>query len=142
MHVSAILGNKGNAIYSVDPGDNVSVAIDILSEKRIGAVLVVTSGNLCGVFSERDIVRTLKSVGAGALNRPVEEFMTKELFTCGMEDTIDHLMGLMTEKRVRHVPVIDDGKLAGMITIGDVVKFRISEVVAETDALKSYIASG
>ena len=142
MHVSAILGNKGNAIFSVEPGDNVSVAIDILSDKRIGAVLVVADGDLCGVFSERDIVRTLKSVGAGALGRPVKEFMTKELFTCGMEDTIDHLMGLMTEKRVRHVPVIDNGKLAGMITIGDVVKFRISEVVAETDALKSYIASG
>lgn len=142
MLVSAILGAKGNAIYSVAPADKVSAVIDLLAEKRIGAVLVVSNESLHGVFSERDIVRTLKSIGPEALSQPVENFMTREVFTCAPTDTVHSLMSLMTERRIRHVPVMESGGLIGMITIGDVVKHRIAEAEAESDALKSYIATG
>lgn len=142
MHVSAILGDKGAAVFSVGPGDAVSTAVAMLNDKRIGAVLVVEGGAVCGVFSERDIVKSLASVGETIMSRPVKDFMTTNVVTCRRGDTIDHLMSLMTERRIRHLPVLDEGKVAGMISIGDVVKFRMAEQEAETDALKTYIASG
>lgn len=142
MHVSAIIGDKGNAIYSVGPDDIVSNAVAMLSDKRIGAVLVTQSDHVLGVFSERDVIRALSRAGAGIMSQPVKDFMTTDVVTCQRGDSIDHLMGLMTERRIRHLPVIEDGKVVGMISIGDVVKFRMAEAEAESDALKSYIASG
>lgn len=142
MHVSAIIGDKGSAVYSVGPNDIVSDAVAMLSNKRIGAVLVTQSDRVLGVFSERDVIRALSRAGAGIMSQPVKDFMTTDVVTCRRGDSIDHLMGLMTDKRIRHLPVIEDGKVVGMISIGDVVKFRIAEAEAESDALKSYIASG
>lgn len=142
MHVSAIIGDKGSAVFSVGPSDAVSTAVSMLSDKRIGAVLVIENDQVSGVFSERDVIQALSRVGAGVMSQPVKDFMTTDVVTCQRGDTIDHLMGLMTQKRIRHLPVIEDGKVVGMISIGDVVKFRIAEAEAEADALKSYIASG
>lgn len=142
MHVSAIIGDKGSAVFSVGPNEVVSTAVSMLSDKRIGAVLVIENDQVRGVFSERDIIHALSRAGAGVMSQPVKDFMTTDVFTCRRGDTIDHLMGLMTQKRIRHLPVIEEGKVVGMISIGDVVKFRIAEAEAETDALKSYIASG
>lgn len=142
MHVSAIIGDKGTAVYSVGPDDVVSDAVAMLSNKRIGAVLVTQGDHVLGVFSERDVIRALSRAGAGIMSQPVKDFMTTDVVTCRRGDSIDHLMGLMTDKRIRHLPVIEDGKVVGMISIGDVVKFRIAEAEAEADALKSYIASG
>jgi CBS domain-containing protein len=142
MHVSAILGDKGGAVFSVSSSDDVSIAVTMLSEKRIGAVLVMDGGKISGVLSERDVVNAIARAGASVLSRPVKEFMTTDVVTCRMEDTIDHLMRLMTQRRIRHLPVMEEGQMVGMISIGDVVKFRMAEAEAETDALKSYIASG
>lgn len=142
MHVSAILGDKGGAVFSVSSADEVSIAVSMLSDKRIGAVLVVDSDKISGVLSERDVVNAIARAGSSVLSRPIKEFMTTDVVTCRMEDTIDHLMSLMTQRRIRHLPVMEDGRLVGMISIGDVVKFRMAEAEAETDALKSYIASG
>lgn len=142
MHVSAIIGDKGTAVYSVGPDDVVSDAVAMLSNKRIGAVLVTQGDQVLGVFSERDVIRALSRAGAGIMSQPVKDFMTTDVVTCRRGDSIDHLMGLMTERRIRHLPVIEEGKVVGMISIGDVVKFRIAEAEAESDALKSYIASG
>lgn len=142
MHVSAIIGDKGSAVHSVGPDDIVSDAIAMLNNKRIGAVLVTQSDSVLGVFSERDVIRALSRAGAGIMSQPVKDFMTTDVVTCRRGDSIDHLMGQMTDRRIRHLPVIEDGKVVGMISIGDVVKFRIAEAEAESDALKSYIASG
>lgn len=142
MHVSAIIGDKGSAVFSVGPNEVVSTAVSMLSDKRIGAVLVIENGQVRGVFSERDIIHALSRAGASVMSQPVKDFMTTDVVTCRRGDTIDHLMGLMTQRRIRHLPVIEEGKVVGMISIGDVVKFRIAEAEAETDALKSYIASG
>lgn len=142
MHVSAIIGEKGSAVYSVGPGDAVSAAVSILSERRIGCVLVLDGDQVLGIFSERDVIRALSRAGAGIMSQPVKDFMSTDVVTCRRGETIDHLMGQMTERRIRHLPVIEDGKVVGMISIGDVVKFRIAEAEAETDALKTYIASG
>ena len=142
MHVSAIIGEKGSAVFSVAPDETVGAAVAVLSDKRIGAVLVTRDDQVLGVFSERDVINALSRVGAGIMTQPVKDFMSTNVVTCRRGDTIDHLMGLMTDKRIRHLPVIEDGKVVGMISIGDVVKFRIAEAEAESDALKSYIASG
>lgn len=142
MHVSAIIGEKGSTVFSVGPDETVAAAVAVLSGKRIGAVLVTRDDQVLGVFSERDVINALSRVGAGIMTQPVKDFMSTDVVTCRRGDTIDHLMGLMTDKRIRHLPVIEDGKVVGMISIGDVVKFRIAEAEAESDALKSYIASG
>jgi CBS domain-containing protein len=142
MHVSTIIGEKGNAVYTVEPGQMLSDAVDVLCTHRIGAVVVVNNGTVEGILSERDVMRALGVDGGAVLSRPVKDFMTADVVSCKLADSVDYIMSLMTSQRFRHLPVIEDGRLSGMISIGDVVKIRIAEVEAETDALKSYIASG
>lgn len=142
MHVSTIIGEKGNAVYTVDPGQMLSDAVEMLCQHKIGALVVVSGGQVEGIMSERDVMRALGTEGGAVLSRPVRDFMTTDVVSCHMSDSIDYIMSLMTSQRFRHMPVIEDGHLQGMISIGDVVKIRIAEVEAETDALKSYIASG
>jgi CBS domain-containing protein len=143
MHVTAIIGEKGNAVYTAEPGQMISDVVSLLSEKRIGALVVVdNTSQVCGIISERDVIDALRKEGAALLSRPVKDYMSTGVVSCTMEDSIDHLMALMTSRRIRHLPVLDNGSLVGIISIGDVVKFRIAEAEAETDALKSYIASG
>ncbi|MCC3306598.1 CBS domain-containing protein [Sneathiella sp. HT1-7] len=143
MNVAGILKVKGGNVITTSPSDSIAAVSNILGEKRIGAVLVVDgSGKLCGVLSERDIVRGLSESGDGCLKLLASDLMTSDLVTTSPSETIDNVMALMTEKRIRHLPVLEDGKLAGFISIGDVVKSRMDEVEREAAALRDYIATG
>lgn len=142
MAVAQILQQKGRAVVTVQPAQTLSEIAGILVSNRIGAVVVVNAaGAIAGIVSERDVVRAVAAEGAAALTRMVREFMTEKVRTCTPRDTEPELMALMTEHRIRHLPVIEDGKLAGMISIGDVVKFRIESIEREAEDLKTYIAS-
>jgi len=142
MTVAQILNAKGRAVVTAAPGDTVLAVARVLSEKKIGAVVVVDAqGRIGGIVSERDIVRAVAAGGAEALNKSVKEFMTSTVKTCAPRDTEAELMSLMTEHRVRHLPVVEGGKLGGMISIGDVVKHRIEAIEREAEEMKSYIAS-
>lgn len=142
MTVARILGDKGSAVFSIGPDMNLTDAARTLSERRIGAVLVTApDGSLAGILSERDIVRAVARSGAGALSDSVAQHMTRDVITCGRAVTIDHVMALMTNGKFRHVPVIEEGKIVGVVSIGDVVKHRVAQMEAESEALKNYIAS-
>lgn len=142
MSVAHILGTKGRGVITASPDDTVHAAATTLSEKRIGAVVAVgRDGSIGGIVSERDIVRALAQHGAKAMTLKLSEIMTKQVHTCAPADSEADLMGLMTAKRVRHLPVVEHGKLVGMISIGDVVKFRIEAIEREADEMKTYIAS-
>ncbi|MFZ5675955.1 MAG: CBS domain-containing protein [Pseudomonadota bacterium] len=142
MTVAQILNAKGRAVVTAGPGDTVLAVAQILSAKKIGAVVIVDAqGRIGGIVSERDIVRAIAAGGAQALEKPVKEFMTAKVRTCAPRDTEAELMSLMTDHRVRHLPVVEAGKLGGMISIGDVVKYRIEAIEREAEEMKSYIAS-
>jgi CBS domain-containing protein len=142
MTVSHILTGKGREVITTSSAETVRSAARILAEKRIGAVVVVDArGKIEGIASERDFVRAIAHEGAAALDRPVGELMTREVRTCSPDDTEGELMALMTEHRIRHIPVLEDGNLAGIISIGDVVKFRIEAIEREAEEMKTYIAS-
>lgn len=142
MSVAQILREKGGNVISVDENAGVSEALDILKKHRIGAVMVMKDGDVCGVLSERDIVRALPDKGAALLDEPVNALMTHDVVFCSPGDDMESIMALMTENRIRHLPVQDNGNLVGVITIGDVVKHRIAESEHEAEALRSYIALG
>jgi CBS domain-containing protein len=142
MTVAQILNAKGRAVITAQPGDTVLTVAQTLAAKKIGAVVIVDAqGRIGGIVSERDIVRAVALGGPRALDKPVKEFMTSSVRTCAPRDTESELMSLMTEHRVRHLPVVEGGKLGGMISIGDVVKYRIEEIEREAEEMKSYIAS-
>jgi CBS domain-containing protein len=142
MTVAQILNAKGRAVITAQPGDTVLTVAQTLAGKKIGAVVIVDAqGRIGGIVSERDIVRAVALGGPKALDKPVKEFMTSSVRTCAPSDTEAELMSLMTEHRVRHLPVVESGKLGGMISIGDVVKYRIEEIEREAEEMKSYIAS-
>ena len=143
MNVAAILKGKGTAIVTVRPETTVAEAANLLASRRIGAVLVEGgkgAGGLAGILSERDIVRGLADKGAAILDRPVSDLMTRDVVVTTSSHSIDRVMGLMTEKRIRHLPVVDGGALVGVISIGDVVKHRVAEIEAESRAMRDYIA--
>ena len=143
MHVSGLLDAKGSDVITVAPDDRVSLVAAVLAEHRIGAVVVSGDARgIDGVVSERDIVRALADRGATALDEPVSAIMTSEVFTCEPSTTIEQLMGLMTERRIRHVPVVVDGAFVGIVSIGDVVKDRMRDLETETQVLHEYIAGG
>lgn len=142
MKVEHILQSKGADVFAVSGATTVKDAVSILGEKNIGAVVVKNvDGTVSGIFSERDVVRRLKNEGAGVLDRPVADCMTKDPFTCGLETTLDELMGVMTNRRIRHMPVVENGRLVGIVSIGDVVKRKIDDAEREAAMLKEYIAS-
>ncbi len=143
MNVAGILKEKGSDVLTVAADVSVAEAAKALTDRKIGAVVVAGSnGSVGGILSERDIVRGVAAHGAGVLTEPVSTLMTAEVVTCGLDDTVDELMDLMTGRRIRHLPVVDNGALTGIISIGDVVKTRIAETEAEANALKEYIATG
>ena len=139
MTVRAILDTKGHQVQSVEPGAKLAAAIKILSERRIGAVLVMSQGRIEGILSERDIVRVLGERGASALDEPVSSVMTRRVVSCREKDTVSEIMETMTNGKFRHLPVVEDGKVAGLISIGDVVKWRVNEYEREQEALREYI---
>ncbi|MEE8372004.1 MAG: CBS domain-containing protein [Sphingomonadales bacterium] len=142
MRVEDILKEKGRRVITVTEDVILLDALKEMKSHRIGAVLVTNSdGTVCGVLSERDVARGLPEHGASILKKPVGFLMTKKVISCTADDTIAKIMKLMTDNRIRHLPVISKGKLGGLISIGDVVKFRIEEAENEADALRSYIAT-
>lgn len=139
MTVRSILDTKGHQIMSVEPDANLAAAVKLLGEKKIGAVLVMNQSRLEGILSERDIVRALGERGAAVLEEPVSEVMTRKVVTCKETDTVAELMETMTTGKFRHLPVIDNGKVVGLISIGDIVKRRVQEYESEQEALRDYI---
>ncbi|WP_041536017.1 CBS domain-containing protein [Parvibaculum lavamentivorans] len=142
MNVAAILKAKGSDVATVSPQTTLSEVATFLTERRIGAVVVMQDRKVLGIVSERDIVKAVARTGAQALGAPVRDVMTSRVVTCGLNDSVDELMDSMTMGRFRHLPVIEDGELVGIVSIGDVVKHRIAETVMETEALRLYIANG
>jgi CBS domain-containing protein len=143
MQVAAILANKGRSVVTAKPGTSIPEIAQVLKSKKIGAAVVVDDGEkVIGIISERDLVHGLARHGARLLDMQVGELMTREVQTCGVELDVDEVMKVMTESRFRHLPVVDGGKLAGIVSIGDVVKHRLDELEAEASELKRYIATG
>ena len=142
MNVATILKAKGSDVVKVDPAVTLSDVAMLLAERRIGAVLVMEGRKVLGILSERDIVKSMARIGGEALRAPVHEVMTARVVTCGLNDSVDDVMDVMTEGRFRHLPVMEHGELVGIVSIGDVVKHRIAETVMETEALRLYIANG
>jgi len=141
MNVATILKAKGTDVETVNPSVTLGEVARLLAAKRIGAVLVMEGQRLAGILSERDIVKAIGHSGVEALDRSARDIMTARIVTCELNDSVDELMDRMTEGRFRHLPVIENGELVGIISIGDVVKHRIAETVMETEALKLYIAN-
>ena len=139
MTVRAILDSKGHHITGVEPAVKLSAAIKILADKKIGAVLVTSNGRIEGILSERDIVRVLGERGAAVLDEPVSAVMTRKVVSCRESDTVSAIMEMMTLGKFRHLPVVEDGKVVGLISIGDIVKWRVREFEIEQEALRDYI---
>ncbi|MFZ3034062.1 MAG: CBS domain-containing protein [Parvibaculum sp.] len=141
MNVATILKAKGTDVETVGPDMTLGEVARLLASKRIGAVLVIEGQRLAGILSERDIVKAIGHAGIEALDRAARDVMTSRIVTCGLNDSVDELMDRMTDGRFRHLPVVENDQLVGIISIGDVVKHRIAETVMETEALKLYIAN-
>ncbi len=140
MNLAAVLKSKGGLILSVTPGTRISDVIKMLAEKRIGAVLVCDADQrLAGILSERDIVRTLAEHAGATFEMTAEQLMTRSLKVTAPETTVAQAMEMMTDGRFRHLPVIEAGKLVGLVSIGDVVKARLSQQEHEVDSLKAYV---
>ena len=139
MTVRSILNTKGHQVMSVQPDANLAAAVKLLGEKKIGAVLVMNQTRLEGILSERDIVRVLGERGAAVLEEPVSKVMTRRVVSCKETDTVAEIMEMMTTGKFHHLPVIDNGKVVGLISIGDVVKHRVQEYESEQEALRDYI---
>ncbi|MCB1443070.1 MAG: CBS domain-containing protein [Methyloceanibacter sp.] len=143
MNVAAILKLKGRDVVTASPGTSLLEIAQRLGEHKIGCIVIVDEGgNVSGIVSERDIVRELARIGAPVMEEPVEVYMTKSVVTCREADTIDRLMGEMTAHRFRHMPVVERGRLVGLVSIGDVVRMRIAEAEMEAAAMRDYIATG
>ena len=142
MRVSNLLATKGHEVATISQERSVSDAVQMLKERRIGA-LVVTGADapLAGIFSERDVVRAIAESGAAALDLKVADLMSSEVTTCDESTSVTDLMGLMTAKRIRHVPVVHEGQLVGMVSIGDVVKARFDELEHEKQDLLDYVSA-
>ncbi|MQY41597.1 CBS domain-containing protein [Epibacterium sp. SM1969] len=141
MLVQLILKSKASAsVHTVAPNATVSQAASILAKHRIGTVVVSSDGTKAdGILSERDIVRELSQTGSGCLSEPVSSYMTKDLVTCSKDSNVQDVLRQMTEGRFRHMPVLEEGKLVGIVTLGDVVKAQLSELEMEKDALEGMI---
>lgn len=140
MKIAEIIRVKGADVVTIRPDQSVQELLGLLAEYRIGAVVVSADGAaIDGIVSERDVVRHLHSAGAGVLTGPVSAIMTREVFTCSHDDRLENLESTMTERRIRHVPIVEDGKLHSIISIGDVVKSRITNLQSERDQLVGYI---
>ncbi len=142
MTVEHILRVKGRNVVTIDPQRTLAQAAQLLSERRIGAVIVGdTAHPVLGILSERDIVQAIASRGPAALDEPVSRSMTQKVVTCTGASAIHEIMELMTDGKFRHVPVVEGGRLSGIVSIGDIVKHRLAEVEAETRAMRDYIAT-
>ena len=142
MHVDELLRNKGATVATVRPDETVRIALHELSRHNIGALVVSSDGSsIEGMLSERDIVRDLDVVGAAVLELPVRSIMSDMVLTCSPSDTVESLTAVMTTNRIRHVPVVEDDHLVGLVSIGDVVKTRMDELENDRVALMNYITA-
>ena len=142
MYVKNILQHKGDNVISVTPDQSLEETAKVLRENKIGAVLCCEAGqSMCGVISERDIIIAIAKHGPSVLRKVTSDYMTKGVYTCAPDDNMKEVMEKMTNRRVRHLPVVEDDRVVGVISIGDVVKERLKETEAETEALMTYIAS-
>lgn len=142
MSVAQILAAKGGDVVTTEPHRTLIEAVELLSNKGIGAVVVADAArNVLGILSERDVMRAIGAKGPGALSDSVSRHMTAKVFTVTEETAIDSVMSTMTNGRFRHVPVVSNGKLIGLVSIGDVVKHHVNEIEAEHRALRDYIAT-
>ena len=142
MSVERILSEKGDAVVTIEPDRTLADVARLLSEKRIGAVVVSDERRtVLGIISERDIVRALAKENAEVLQRPVSQYMVAKPMTCTRAASVNELMEMMTNRRFRHVPVVEDERLVGMVSIGDIVKHRLEEIESEHKALRDYIAT-
>jgi CBS domain-containing protein len=140
MHITQVLRRKGSQVATIEAGESVRAALAVLSERGIGALVVSADGQqIDGILSERDLARGFHEHGAALLTRPVSDVMTAEVHTCVPGASVHELARLMTDLRVRHVPVVEDGRLIGIVSIGDVVKARLDELEAERNQLVDYI---
>ncbi len=143
MKVHDMLKQKGDSVEAIARNQTMEQAVSLLGGKNIGALVVIEpDGSVCGILSERDIVRHLSITGTAILDSTIEGFMTKNVVTCTKENDLNEIMALMTKRRIRHLPVVEEGKLAGIISIGDVVKRKIELAEQEAENLKQYIATG
>ena len=140
MTVSTILAGKGREVVSVEPSASLADAVWLLAGKRIGAAVILGADRrIAGIISERDIVRVLAERGAGALDEPVSQTMTRKVETCNESETVSSLMERMTSGKFRHMPVVDRGRVIGIVSIGDIVKHRLHEMERESAAMRDYI---
>lgn len=145
MLIEHILYRKGHDVATIAPRASVAEAVARLRERNIGALVVREDGEgapIEGIFSERDVVRALTTLGADTLDQPVADLMTTDVSTCTPRGTVEELMRVMTDRRIRHVPVVEGGELCGIMSIGDVVKSRIDELQEEAETLHEYLSSG
>jgi CBS domain-containing protein len=141
MTIAAILNNKGREVESIASGRSVRDAIALLAERRIGALPVIDDGAVKGVFSERDVIYALAAEGAAAHDKRVGDVMTAPAVTVAPKDAALGALSLMTRRRIRHLPVIEEGRIVGLVSIGDVVKYRIERIEADAAAMRDYIQS-
>lgn len=143
MQVSDILRTKGDAVTTVAPDDRVEVAARLLGAHRIGALVVSADGaSVDGIISERDIVAHIAALGAEALDSTVGAIMSRSVITCDPGDTVEQIMAVMTERRFRHLPVVVDGELRGIVSIGDAVARRVAELESEQELMRDYLRTG
>jgi len=142
MLVSQILKDKGDLVFTASPNDSVAAVAALLHARRVGAMVVLDEhSDVAGIVSERDIVRIVAERGADGLTQPISACMTRDVVFADPQETVDSLMSRMTDRRIRHLPVIRGGRLVGIVSIGDVVKSKIAETVAEAETLKAYISA-
>lgn len=141
MHVSVVLQEKGSEVVTTGPRTALAEIVSMLRQHSIGAIVIVEDGRVIGMVAERDIVAALAAHGPVALGLVAENVMETDVFTCRTDTSVEHLMTVMTDRRVRHIPVEEDGELMGVVSIGDVVKTRISNLEFETESLHSYITN-
>ncbi len=142
MNVSIILAGKGRDVVTIEPNASLVDAVHLLAEKRIGAALILGADRrIAGIISERDIVRALAERGAAALDEPVSRTMTRKVETCNESEAVANIMERMTAGKFRHMPVVDQGRLVGVVSIGDIVKHRVLEIERNSVAMRDYIQS-
>ena len=141
MTIAAILQNKGSEVVTVDAGTSVRDAVAMLAERRIGALPVLRDGAVAGIMSERDVIYCLRTDGAAMLDWPVERIMTAPAITVEPDKQVMSALSLMTQRRIRHLPVVEGGRVIGIVSIGDLVKFRMDRIEQEAAQMLSYIQS-
>jgi CBS domain-containing protein len=141
MTIAAVLSSKGSDVETIPSGSPLRDAVDRLADRRIGAMPVTDGGGLVGMISERDVIYCLRSNGADSLDWPVEKVMSAPAITVGEEVSVLAALALMTRRRIRHLPVVDEGTIRGIVSIGDLVKHRMERIEAEAEAMRDYIRS-